>query len=241
LEPSPGHSPRARAVLDGGSRRLRTFERIGLPRKSPRGNSHSARARSVRRKGRRDVYRLATLCDWFSTPLQAGTRAKFGLARCRGGRHVVEVGRGPGHASVALAERAVSTAIPPAATNATAAAGPATAAAEPGRSEALAPSVVPTPVVDASPDSVCAFESGLGPARRYVPGPGRSVSRPPGLAAEEVQHLVEDRFHADDLILARFEFRIGARDSRPVPIRSNEAPSREAGRLECVACEGRPR
>jgi hypothetical protein len=38
----------------------------------------------------------------------------------------------------------------------------------------------------------------------------RKIARP-GLAAEEVQHLVEDVWlHADDIILAGFKCRIGA-------------------------------
>ncbi len=50
--------------------------------------------------------RLATLYDWFITPLQAGTRQRaLDLLAIERGDHVVEVGCGPGHALVALADR----------------------------------------------------------------------------------------------------------------------------------------
>ncbi|MFB6161791.1 MAG: methyltransferase domain-containing protein [Haloferacaceae archaeon] len=49
---------------------------------------------------------MATLYDWFITPLQAGTRQRaLDVLAIERGAHVVEVGCGPGHAVVALAER----------------------------------------------------------------------------------------------------------------------------------------
>jgi len=50
-------------------------------------------------------HRLAALYDWFVTPLQADTRQRaLDLLAVERGEHVVEVGCGPGHALVALAE-----------------------------------------------------------------------------------------------------------------------------------------
>lgn len=51
-------------------------------------------------------HRVAALYDWFITPLQSGTRQRaLDLLAIERGAHVVEVGCGPGHALVALAER----------------------------------------------------------------------------------------------------------------------------------------
>ncbi|WP_254839570.1 methyltransferase domain-containing protein [Natronomonas marina] len=51
-------------------------------------------------------HRLAALYDWFVTPLQASTRQRaLELLAIERGEPVVEVGCGPGHALVALAER----------------------------------------------------------------------------------------------------------------------------------------
>jgi demethylmenaquinone methyltransferase/2-methoxy-6-polyprenyl-1,4-benzoquinol methylase len=51
-------------------------------------------------------HRLAAPYDWFVTPLQTGTRQRaLDLLAIEREEHVVEVGCGPGHAVVALAER----------------------------------------------------------------------------------------------------------------------------------------
>ncbi|AGN00846.1 type 11 methyltransferase [Salinarchaeum sp. Harcht-Bsk1] len=51
-------------------------------------------------------HRLAAVYDWFVTPLEMGTRQRaLELLAIERGDHVVEVGCGPGHALVALAER----------------------------------------------------------------------------------------------------------------------------------------
>ncbi|MFC7133895.1 MULTISPECIES: class I SAM-dependent methyltransferase [Salinibaculum] len=53
-----------------------------------------------------DTYdRLASLYDWFVTPLEAGTSARaLKLLGLRGGERVIEIGCGPGRALTALAE-----------------------------------------------------------------------------------------------------------------------------------------